>query len=160
MKRKIGEIYNKPIVIGDKNLVTKNEVHETTLNSAGLNLNPDHDYLLYFTGDSSSKYSYGITDLQTANSTSIISDRETRKFEDGKLITYTIEECVGGIGGAYNVECITVKYNGKHNDPRLEVYYIPGSKYWCNDDKNYVKNHHEIVNMYNLNSTFYRMLKD
>lgn len=31
MKRKIGQIYNKPIVIGDKNLVTKNEVHESTL---------------------------------------------------------------------------------------------------------------------------------
>lgn len=28
MKRKIGEIYNKPVVIGDKNLVTKNEVHK------------------------------------------------------------------------------------------------------------------------------------
>ena len=26
-KRKIGEIYNRPIVIGDKNLLTKNETH-------------------------------------------------------------------------------------------------------------------------------------
>jgi hypothetical protein len=32
MKKKIGEIYNKPIVTGDKNLVTKNEIHESTLN--------------------------------------------------------------------------------------------------------------------------------
>lgn len=31
MKRKIGEIYNKPIVEGDKNLVTKNEVHKSEL---------------------------------------------------------------------------------------------------------------------------------
>ena len=31
MKKKIGEIYNKPIVIGDKNLVTKNEIHESAL---------------------------------------------------------------------------------------------------------------------------------
>lgn len=31
MKKKIGEIYNKPIVTGDKNLVTKNEIHESTL---------------------------------------------------------------------------------------------------------------------------------
>lgn len=30
-KRKIGTIYNKPIVTGDKNLVTKNEIHESTL---------------------------------------------------------------------------------------------------------------------------------
>lgn len=34
MKKKIGEIYNKPIVIGDKNLVTKNEIHKDDL-SAG-----------------------------------------------------------------------------------------------------------------------------
>ena len=31
MKKKIGEIYNKPIVTGDKNLVTKNEIHESSL---------------------------------------------------------------------------------------------------------------------------------
>ena len=35
MKKKIGEIYNKPIVIGDKNLVTKNEIHESTLKGGG-----------------------------------------------------------------------------------------------------------------------------
>jgi hypothetical protein len=38
MKKKIGEIYNKPIVTGDKNLVTKNEIHESSLggnNSGG-----------------------------------------------------------------------------------------------------------------------------
>lgn len=34
-KRKIGEIYNKPIVTGDKNLVTKNEIHESTLKGGG-----------------------------------------------------------------------------------------------------------------------------
>lgn len=34
MKRKIGEIYNKPIVIGDKNLVTRNEIHESELNAS------------------------------------------------------------------------------------------------------------------------------
>ena len=31
MKRKIGEINNKPLVIGDKNLVTKNEIHKSEL---------------------------------------------------------------------------------------------------------------------------------
>lgn len=31
MKKKIGEIYNKPIVEGDKNLVTKNEIHKSGL---------------------------------------------------------------------------------------------------------------------------------
>lgn len=30
-KRKIGEIYNKPIVEGDKNLLTKNEIHKNEL---------------------------------------------------------------------------------------------------------------------------------
>lgn len=35
MKKKIGEIYNKPIVTGDKNLVTKNEIHESTLKGGG-----------------------------------------------------------------------------------------------------------------------------
>lgn len=34
MKRKIGEIYNKPVVIGDKNLVTRNEIHESELNAS------------------------------------------------------------------------------------------------------------------------------
>lgn len=159
MKRKIGEIYNKPIVTGDKNLVTKNEVHKSIL-EGGLSLNPDHDYLLYFTGTSSEKYSFGITDLQTGDETCIIADREESVFPDRKMITYTIEEGVGGVSGTYNVECIKVKYNGKHNDPRLESYYMPGSKYWCNDNSQYVKNQNAIIYLYNLNSTFYRMLKD
>jgi hypothetical protein len=33
MKKKIGELYNKPIVIGNKNEVTKNEVHIDELSS-------------------------------------------------------------------------------------------------------------------------------
>jgi hypothetical protein len=35
MKKKIGEIYNKPIVIGDKNLVNKNEIHKDDLSAEG-----------------------------------------------------------------------------------------------------------------------------
>lgn len=35
MKRKIGKIYNKPIVEGNKNLVTKNEVHKSELSGGG-----------------------------------------------------------------------------------------------------------------------------
>lgn len=31
MKKKIGEIYNKPIVVGDKNLVKNNEIHISQL---------------------------------------------------------------------------------------------------------------------------------
>lgn len=31
-KIKIGELYNKPIVIGDKNIVTNNEIHKSNLN--------------------------------------------------------------------------------------------------------------------------------
>ena len=38
MKKKIGEIYNKPIVTGDKNLVTKNEIHESTLKGGVLQI--------------------------------------------------------------------------------------------------------------------------
>ena len=34
MKRKIGELYNKPIVIGDKNEVTSNEIHINSLKSS------------------------------------------------------------------------------------------------------------------------------
>ena len=33
MKRKVGEIYNIPIVIGDKNLKTKNEIHVDELSN-------------------------------------------------------------------------------------------------------------------------------
>lgn len=32
MKRKVGELFNKPIVIGNKNEVTKNEIHINNLN--------------------------------------------------------------------------------------------------------------------------------
>lgn len=37
-KRKIGEIYNKPIVEGDKNLVTKNEVHKDSFDTNTSNI--------------------------------------------------------------------------------------------------------------------------
>ena len=35
MKKKIGELYNKVIVEGDKNLVTKNEIHKSELEGKG-----------------------------------------------------------------------------------------------------------------------------
>lgn len=35
MKRKIGEIYNKPIIEGDINLKTSNEIHKSELNGGG-----------------------------------------------------------------------------------------------------------------------------
>lgn len=44
MKKKIGEIYNKPIVTGDKNLVTKNEVHESNLGGSGGSSSSDMEY--------------------------------------------------------------------------------------------------------------------
>lgn len=46
MKRRIGQIYNKPIVIGDKNLVTKNEVHESTLKGGSADANKKYGYYL------------------------------------------------------------------------------------------------------------------
>lgn len=47
MKRKIGQIYNKPIVTGDKNLVTKNEVHESTLVGGGVSADVNKKYGYY-----------------------------------------------------------------------------------------------------------------
>ena len=45
MKRKIGEIYNKPIIEGDINLKTPNEIHKSELGGGGYkmeaNLNLD-----------------------------------------------------------------------------------------------------------------------
>lgn len=55
MKKKIGEIYNKPIVTGDKNLVTKNEIHESTLNGGGT------------VDSSSSDVEYYATDMERLN---------------------------------------------------------------------------------------------
>lgn len=37
MKKKIGEIYNKPIVVGNKNEITKNEIHVDELFTSGEN---------------------------------------------------------------------------------------------------------------------------
>jgi len=48
MKRKIGEIYNKPIVEGDKNLVTKNEVHKSELSGGEGQENSMGDDILWY----------------------------------------------------------------------------------------------------------------
>lgn len=47
MKKKIGEIYNKPIVIGDKNLMTKNEVHKDEINGGSKEYDDLNTYLYY-----------------------------------------------------------------------------------------------------------------
>lgn len=48
MKKKIGEIYNKPIVIGDKNLMTKNEVHKDEISGGSSKEYDDlHSFLYY-----------------------------------------------------------------------------------------------------------------
>jgi hypothetical protein len=55
MKKKIGEIYNKPIVTGDKNLVTKNEIHESQL-SGGEGSNNNTSKLGYYYYDITKPY--------------------------------------------------------------------------------------------------------
>lgn len=47
MKKKIGEIYNKPIVIGDKNLMTKNEVHKDEISGGSKEYDDLHTFLYY-----------------------------------------------------------------------------------------------------------------
>lgn len=44
-KKKIGEIHHKPIVTGDKNLVTKNEIHESNLIGSSSNNEYEFEYL-------------------------------------------------------------------------------------------------------------------
>ena len=61
MKKKIGEIYNKPIVIGDKNLVTKNEIHESNLIGSSSSNEEAFEYL-----DVSNENVYGIDVLAIA----------------------------------------------------------------------------------------------
>ena len=44
MKRKIGEIYNKPIIEGDINLKTPNEIHKSELSGGGRNTSKIYYY--------------------------------------------------------------------------------------------------------------------
>lgn len=50
-KRKIGEIYNKPIVEGDKNLVTNNEIHKSELSGGNTGGGSADVYMEYFGED-------------------------------------------------------------------------------------------------------------
>lgn len=52
MKRKIGEIYNKPIIEGDINLKTSNEIHKSELSSSGGSASSDGEYYKFITHDS------------------------------------------------------------------------------------------------------------
>lgn len=55
MKKRIGTLYNKPIIEGDINLKTPNEIHKNELkggeNSGGGGLNGDSDYFIYIDGN-------------------------------------------------------------------------------------------------------------
>lgn len=46
-KKKIGEIYNKPIVIGDKNLMNSNEIHIDDLKGSGGDSSGDLEPLIF-----------------------------------------------------------------------------------------------------------------
>jgi hypothetical protein len=54
-KKKIGEIYNKPIVIGDKNLMNNNEIHVDEL-GGGM-----EDDILYIIDEYHDMYEYNLT---------------------------------------------------------------------------------------------------
>lgn len=86
MKKKIGEIYNKPIVTGDKNLVTKNEIHESTLKGGGT------------VDSSSSDVEYYIVDAEKVN---LLGD-------DGMLLltTFSLFKYVYIGYGGIKVKCI------------------------------------------------------
>lgn len=51
MKRKIGELYNKPVIIGDKNLVTKNEIHQSELGGENNSLKFRYFAVQYYNAD-------------------------------------------------------------------------------------------------------------
>lgn len=55
-KKKIGEIYNKPIVIGDKNLMNDNEIHVDELKGSGM-----EDDILYILNEYHDMYEYNLT---------------------------------------------------------------------------------------------------
>ena len=60
MKKKIGEIYNKPIVVGNKNEITKNEIHVDELFTSGENNSKEleRNDVNFFDYDGTLLYSY------------------------------------------------------------------------------------------------------
>lgn len=93
MKRKIGEIYNKPIVTGDKNLLTKNEIHESALGGGNNNEGIKEHYY---------KFVYN-PDVVTDEILIIFIIKEiVCDYGDGT--TFKLNKLMGSYGGFVNLE--------------------------------------------------------
>lgn len=55
-KKRIGELKGKPIVIGDKNLVSKNEIHNSVLSNSSDDSNYMGTVIAYYIGNSGSDF--------------------------------------------------------------------------------------------------------
>ena len=101
MKKKIGEIYNKPIVVGNKNEVTKNEIHVGEL-QGGEKRNFKYyriaeEYRGYVVYASEIKINGEIMQpcyvfVSEDDPTSVLIKAEEAKFDPDVFVSYDVEE--------------------------------------------------------------------
>lgn len=160
-KKKIGEIYNKPIVIGDKNEVEKHEIHIDELNAGG-DLSDSYTYLDVSSVDSSLKemlvnFSYVV---KLANFQIIpivfpimltsmgleIPDLIAVCIDEQMYVDFTMgsDEFKGTIG-----ELLSSKFGEEYNNsPRItkeEFYQVPIDIIVSNDDQVLLKQVYETL---------------
>lgn len=139
MKRKIGELYNKPIVIGDKNEVTSNEIHINSLkssNEGGGSSELEGEYYLARPNGWYWKPNMKMLERMTYDMP------EYRAYYD--FLTVWTQ-----IGSVYKA----VRYNGEESDYRNTLY-------WTTNHHNYMSGDSSINNPFiaikesNIDNTF------
>jgi hypothetical protein len=110
MKKKIGEIYNIPIVIGDKNLKTKNEIHIDELNNTQSGRGSAMEYL-------------DITNIDTAIKAEVISISYMLKYNLGVYpVAYLL-----AMGGSISQLAPVVTAVAIYPEARIETEGLSGT---------------------------------
>jgi hypothetical protein len=114
MKKKIGEIYDKPIVIGDKNLVTENEIHVDQLGGVqggGETGKLERNDVNFFDYDGTLLYAYT---WEEAEKMSQLPQLPTHNGKTVEGWNYTLEDIK-----AQKLNAMAIKYEDRDN-----LYYL------------------------------------
>lgn len=149
MKKKIGEIYNKPIVVGNKNEINKNEIHVDELVASGENNSKEleRNDVNFFDYDGTLLYAYTWDEVKNLAELPAAPSHAGMTFKEWN---YTLEDIkeqgTDTIKGKADVGAVFVAGDGNVIDNPKGVFILPRNAEW-----------HEpmvgIVNVYSLPNT-------
>lgn len=129
-KKKIGEIYDKPIVIGDKNLVTENEIHVDELGRSNADIEIE-SIIGFYNGYSSMQITFYLENGEIIDGDYIGVNAVSPNNIEISGSQQTEQAYVVPVSGCYEIYKDGVKLEGVIK--KIYDYHVPQLAYFVNE---------------------------